>query len=90
MCSPKPDIAIFGSGAWGAALAITWARQGKKIILWGHPAEAIRDLQTIRIHPRLPGTKLPDDIELVTEQARPFKHPSGSVRSQPRLALKSG
>ena len=33
----KPDIAIFGAGAWGTALAMTWARQGAQVDLWGHP-----------------------------------------------------
>ncbi len=62
MASRRPDLAIFGSGAWGTALAIAWAREGAHVALWGHPPEAVRELATTRKHPRLPDAELPANV----------------------------
>ena len=57
-----PDIAIFGAGAWGTALAIAWARQGARVALWGHPPDLVHTLALKRFHPRLPDVELPQSI----------------------------
>jgi glycerol-3-phosphate dehydrogenase (NAD(P)+) len=60
------DIAVFGSGAWGAALASTWARKGLDVVLWAYPEDAGNDLARSREHPRLPGGRLPETLKVVT------------------------
>ena len=60
------DIGIFGAGAWGTALAMTWGREGAHVALWGVPAEAIQDLALTRRHPRLPHAELPPSVRPVT------------------------
>ena len=62
MPSRRPDLAVFGSGAWGTALATAWAREGAHVALWGHPPEAVRELATTRRHPRLAGAELPANV----------------------------
>ncbi len=49
----RPDIGVFGSGAWGTALAITWAKAGAKVALWGPFPEEMALLAAERCHPRL-------------------------------------
>lgn len=57
-------IAVLGAGAFGAALAICLARQGRDVALWG------RDMAPIlarREAPRLPGIALPETLGLEPE-----------------------
>ena len=70
-----PDIAIFGSGAWGTALAIAWARQGARVALWGHPAELVHTLALKRYHPRLPEVELPQGIRPLVDPSEAFPAP---------------
>jgi len=60
------DIVVFGSGAWGTALASVWARNGLKVILWAYPDDIGQELARTREHPRLPGGRLPDSLKVVT------------------------
>jgi glycerol-3-phosphate dehydrogenase (NAD(P)+) len=71
----RPDLAVFGSGAWGTALAMAWAREGAHVALWGHPPESVAELARTRRHPRLPGTELPPSVIPVTSPAEAFQAP---------------
>lgn len=73
--SNRPDLAIFGSGAWGTALAMAWGRQGARVAIWGHPPEAVKDLAETRQHPRLPGAELPLTVSPVSDPASAFRAP---------------
>jgi glycerol-3-phosphate dehydrogenase (NAD(P)+) len=65
---PKhPDLAIFGAGAWGTALAMAWGREGAQVALWGAPPEAIQELALSRCHPRLPQAELPASVRPMTK-----------------------
>ena len=55
-------IGIAGAGAWGVALANVAARAGRRVILWGRGAEAMRGLAETRQSPHLPGVTLASDI----------------------------
>jgi len=69
------DIAVFGSGAWGTALAITWARQGAKVVLWGHPESLVHILAQERRHPALPGVELPPNVRPLADPEEAFRAP---------------
>jgi glycerol-3-phosphate dehydrogenase (NAD(P)+) len=71
----RPDIAIFGAGAWGTALAVTWARQGAHIDLWGHPPDHMHAMALQRHHPRLPDVELPASIRPLTDPTDAFAAP---------------
>jgi glycerol-3-phosphate dehydrogenase (NAD(P)+) len=71
----RPDLAIFGSGAWGTALAIAWARQGARVALWGHPQEFVRELEETRRHPRLPDAELPPTVWPLSDPEQAFAAP---------------
>jgi glycerol-3-phosphate dehydrogenase (NAD(P)+) len=60
------NIVVFGSGAWGTALASTWARAGHSVVLWAFPEEFGAELAQTRKHPRLPGGELPESLKVVT------------------------
>ena len=64
-------IAIIGAGGWGTALAALWAKQEKKITLWGHNPERVERIKTTRENPDyLAGAKLSPSITVTGDLAR--------------------
>ena len=60
--------AIIGAGGWGTALASLWARDGRRIVLWGHNADRIARMQKTRENSDyLPGLQLPGPIHITSE-----------------------
>ncbi|MBL0209389.1 MAG: NAD(P)-dependent glycerol-3-phosphate dehydrogenase [Holophagaceae bacterium] len=68
----RPDIAVFGAGVWGTALAIAWARAGHQVALWGHTPSKMEALVTTRRHPRLNGIELPQNLHPMSDPAEAF------------------
>lgn len=60
-------IAVIGAGAFGAALAITWAQAGNDVTLWGRDTETMKTMQSARHVPRLPDANLPANITCSAE-----------------------
>lgn len=56
-------IGIIGAGAFGSALAVTLAREGRSVRLWARDA---RDLDG-RISRKLPGVELPENVSITAE-----------------------
>lgn len=62
------STAIVGSGGWGTALAICWAKRGNAVTLWGHnPERAARLRETRENAEYLPGIRLPDSIHVTSD-----------------------
>ena len=62
------STAIIGAGGWGTALACLWAKDGRKIVLWGHnPDRIIRMQKTRENGDYLPGIQLPDSVHVTAE-----------------------
>ena len=61
------DISVLGAGSWGTALAILLARNGHRVMLWGHAPDQMATLQAERCNRRyLPDARFPDSLELTT------------------------
>lgn len=61
-------IAVLGAGAFGTALAVTLARDGRNVILWARTPEQAEDMRaTRRNESRLPGVSLPDELAITHE-----------------------
>ncbi len=57
------SVAVLGAGSWGTALALQLARSNPEVRLWGHEAEHIERLATLRENTDyLPGFALADNI----------------------------
>ncbi len=41
--------AILGTGGWGTALAVQWAREADGIVLWGHTPERVEEIARTRL-----------------------------------------
>lgn len=65
------SIGVLGAGAWGTALALTAARAGNNVVLWGRDATAIAEMRSRRVNSRyLPGITFDEDLEATTDIAR--------------------
>lgn len=62
------DISIIGAGSWGTALAVLLHKNGHKITVWSIMEAEIEMLAKEREHKdKLPGVKLPADMEFTTD-----------------------
>ncbi|MGE3774165.1 MAG: NAD(P)H-dependent glycerol-3-phosphate dehydrogenase [Gammaproteobacteria bacterium] len=65
-----PAFLVLGAGAWGTALASVLAAGGRRVLLWGRDAAALRALDAARENARhLPGIRLPASLGIVEELA---------------------
>lgn len=78
-------IGVAGAGAFGTALAIALAREGRHVTLW---ARDLRDLGETRQNTRyLPGVTLPEAINL-TGDAEPFRRAEVVLVAVPMQAMR--
>lgn len=62
------DISIIGAGSWGTALALLLYRNGHRVTVWSIMEQEITMLQKEREHKeKLPGVKLPGEMEFTTD-----------------------
>ena len=65
------SISVIGAGSYGTALAITLARNGHPVLLWGHNPAHLAQLQAERCNSAfLPDVPFPDNLELEPDLAR--------------------
>ena len=57
-------IGIAGGGAFGTALGVALARDGRDVQVWARDAAAVAQMQADRANARLPGVILPDEITI--------------------------
>jgi len=61
--APQAPLLVMGAGAWGTALALSLARRGGDVYLWGRDAVALKRLAENRENVRyLPGIPLPPNV----------------------------
>lgn len=62
------DIAVIGAGAFGTALSVALARDGRRVGLWGRNPDQMAALAETRENTRsLPGVTLPDHVQVVAD-----------------------
>lgn len=67
-------ISVLGSGSWGMALVLLLYNNGHEVLLWSARPEDARKLREKRENPdRLPGVRLPDEIDVLTDMERALK-----------------
>ncbi|MCG8426038.1 MAG: NAD(P)H-dependent glycerol-3-phosphate dehydrogenase, partial [Chromatiales bacterium] len=68
MGNSPAKIAVLGAGSWGTALAVLLARNGAKVLLWGHHEHEVYALQRDRENCTfLPGTPFPDNLDITAD-----------------------
>ena len=65
-----PKIVVLGSGAWGTALALSLARNGRPVTIWAHSPEAAKEIVDAGENVQfLPGFRLPPTITVTGDNA---------------------
>ncbi|CAI2466612.1 NAD(P)H-dependent glycerol-3-phosphate dehydrogenase [Serratia marcescens] len=71
MNTVNASMTVIGAGSYGTALAITLARNGHTVVLWGHNPAQIQTLQRDRCNQAfLPDVPFPDTLLLEVDLAR--------------------
>lgn len=61
-------IGVIGAGSWGCALAVVLAKNGHSVTMWSIVEDEIKMLNENHEHlDKLPGVKLPENIEFTTD-----------------------
>ena len=60
-------IGVLGAGTWGMALARMLCRTGHEITVWSALDREIDEFSVTRVHPNLPGMKIPEEIIFTKE-----------------------
>lgn len=86
-----PNVAVYGAGSWGSALAVLLAKAGHQVALIGRQAEEMERMNKQRENERyLPGVALPPgllattDLTFLKADLLVFSVPSHSVREAAR------
>ena len=59
----KHKIGILGAGTWGMALARMLTVSGNDVQVWSAIEAEVDNLSTTRVHPNLPGMKIPEELQ---------------------------
>lgn len=63
-------IGVLGAGSWGTALSLLLHNNGHEVVLWSVIESEVQMLREKRQHEsKLPGVKLPDDMEISSDLA---------------------
>ncbi len=68
MTTPTHDIAVFGAGSWGTALALSAARTGKRVVLWARRDDAVEAMRREGENREyLPGAPFPPTLTVTSD-----------------------
>jgi glycerol-3-phosphate dehydrogenase (NAD(P)+) len=83
-------VAVLGAGAWGTALALVLHRRLHEVVLWGHDAEHLTEMQRAGRNERyLPGIDLPHNWGFEPDLARAVSGAECAVVAVPSKAIRS-
>lgn len=68
------NVGIMGAGSWGTALALLLHKNGHSVTVWSINEDEVEMLSTKREHEsKLPGVKIPDDMEFTSDMESAIK-----------------
>lgn len=68
------NVGIMGAGSWGTALALLLHKNGHHVTVWSISKEEVEMLSEKKEHEtKLPGIKIPDDMEFTSEMEQAIK-----------------
>ncbi|HCP15591.1 MAG TPA: NAD(P)H-dependent glycerol-3-phosphate dehydrogenase [Peptococcaceae bacterium] len=83
-------VSVLGAGSWGTALAITAARNGHQVTLWGRSDEKLRGIQETRENKYyLPDVLLPDNILATSSLEKTVKEADAILLVVPSTQIRS-
>lgn len=86
----RKKVAVLGAGSWGTALALSLARNGYDVSLWGRSPEMMREMESSRENKKyLPGIKIDEAITCTDDAASALKGACATVYVVPAQAFRS-
>ena len=83
-------VAVLGAGAWGTALALVLHRRSHEVVLWGHDAGHLKEVQQASRNERyLPGVALPGGWVFEPDMTRAVAGAECAVVAVPSKAIQS-
>ena len=83
-------IGVVGAGSWGIALAKLLHKNGHQVCVWSIIEEEVKMLSEKREHvDKLPGVKLPEDMEFTTDLGYTVKEKDIVVLAVPSPFIRS-
>ena len=83
-------VAVLGAGSWGTALAISLAKNGHDVSLWGRNSEAMAQMQSSRENKRyLSGIKIDENIVCTDDVKSALRDACAAVYVVPAQAFRS-
>ncbi len=84
-----PPIVVLGAGSWGTALAIQFARSGRRTVLWGREEDDPAELARTRRNERyLPGAEFPPSLAIEPDMAKAIASGDDLLLAVPSSALR--
>jgi len=82
------NISIFGSGAWGTAIALLLRDNGHKVTLWSKFEDEINGLCRTRENPLLKGVSIPEDVLMTSDLSEAVSGAGAAVLAVPSYAVR--
>lgn len=77
-------ISVLGAGSWGTALALLLYKNGHEVLLWSALEDEVEMLRKKREHEsKLPGVRLPEDLEITADLEKSLNDPDVAVLAVP-------
>ena len=81
-------MSVFGSGAWGTAIALLLRDNGHEVTIWSKFDDEAAVLRKTRINPLLDGVRIPEDIDIRTNARDAARGAEGVVVAVPSYAVR--
>ena len=85
----KRNIGVLGAGTWGMALARMLCVSGNDVQVWSAIEKEIDNLSSTRVHPNLPGMKVPDELRFTKSIEEVCKHKDVLLFAVPSVFVRS-
>lgn len=82
-------IAYLGAGTWGFALASILAINGHQVTVWTREKSFADLLQKTRVHPKLPGFSMPENVEFTSDLKKTLEGAEAIVESVTSSGIRS-
>ena len=83
-------VGVVGAGSWGTALALVLEKNGHQVTLWSSREAKAKELHEFRENKdKLPGVKIPENIEITAELELAVKDKELVVLGVPSLYIRS-
>ncbi|MCL2227798.1 MAG: NAD(P)-dependent glycerol-3-phosphate dehydrogenase [Oscillospiraceae bacterium] len=81
-------VSIFGSGAWGTAIALLMRDNGHVVTLWSRSEEKAEAILRSRENPLLSGVRIPNEIHITSDMEEATRGIGAAVVAVPSFAVR--